>query len=167
MSNLHEVIVRPVFSSEEQRFQKLMHAYHYLKSLPKISETIWYVATFRDQWVAIFSFSAAALKCSPRDRWIGWSFRHQYDCGSTTLLRNHLQGRQLDICGRHQIACQRSLPSPPPPFFAECAATKPFGNGPTTSANKPEAASGVGIATNATTTAERRIRPIPCNPIRN
>lgn len=79
MFNLHEVIVRPVFSTEEQRFQKLMHAHHYLKSLPKISETIWYVATFRDQWVAIFSFSAAALKCSPRDRWIGWSFRHQYD----------------------------------------------------------------------------------------
>ncbi|MDY6827725.1 MAG: hypothetical protein SVV67_11315, partial [Bacillota bacterium] len=66
MFNLHEVIVRPVFSSEEQRFQKFMHAYHYLTSLPKISETIWYVATFRDQWVAIFSFSAAAVLCGMR-----------------------------------------------------------------------------------------------------
>jgi len=79
MFNLHEVIVRPVLSTEEQRFQDLMHTHHYLNSLPKISETIWYVATFQDQWIAILSFSAAALKCSPRDHWIGWSFRHQYD----------------------------------------------------------------------------------------
>lgn len=79
MFDLHEVFVRPVCSSEEQQFQKLMHEHHYLKSLPKISETIWYVATGGGQWIAILSFSAAALKCSPRDRWIGWSFRHQYD----------------------------------------------------------------------------------------
>jgi len=24
------------------------------------------------------SFSASALKCAARDRWIGWSFRQQY-----------------------------------------------------------------------------------------
>jgi hypothetical protein len=79
MFNLREVIVRPVLSAEEQHFKELMDAHHYLKSLPKISETIWYVAIFQDQWIAILSFSAAALKCSPRDHWIGWTFRHQYD----------------------------------------------------------------------------------------
>jgi len=56
-----------------------MQAHHYLGPLPKISETLWYVATFADQWVALLSFSAAALKCSARDRWIGWEFRHHYD----------------------------------------------------------------------------------------
>jgi hypothetical protein len=56
-----------------------MQEHHYLGALPKISETLWYVATFGDQWVALLSFSAPALKCSPRDRWIGWDFRHQYD----------------------------------------------------------------------------------------
>ena len=56
-----------------------MQEHHYLGALPKISETLWYVATFADQWVALLSFSAAALKCSARDRWIGWDFRHQYD----------------------------------------------------------------------------------------
>ena len=30
-------------------------------TLPKISETLWYVATFDDQCVALLSFSAAAL----------------------------------------------------------------------------------------------------------
>ncbi len=77
--NLREIVVRPVDPSEEQRYQELMQHYHYLGSLPKISETLWYVATWRDQWVALLSFSASALKCAARDRWIGWDVRHQYD----------------------------------------------------------------------------------------
>ena len=56
-----------------------MQEHHYLGSLPKISETLWYVAAWRDQWVALLSFSASALKCAARDRWIGWNLRHQYD----------------------------------------------------------------------------------------
>jgi hypothetical protein len=58
--NLFEVLVRPIKSFEENRFQELMQEHHYLGALPKISETIWYIATFNDQW-------------------IGWDFRHQYD----------------------------------------------------------------------------------------
>jgi hypothetical protein len=77
--DLLKVRVQPVSRLEEQRFQKLMQTHHYLGALPKISETLWYVATFADQWIALLSFSAAALKCSARDRWIGWDFRHQYD----------------------------------------------------------------------------------------
>ena len=79
MFNVLEAGVQPVRAFEEQRFQKLMQAHHYLGALSKISETLWYVATFADQWIALLSFSAAALKCSARDRWIGWDFRHQYD----------------------------------------------------------------------------------------
>jgi len=77
--DLLKVRVQLVCRLEEQRFQKLMQTHHYLGALPKISETLWYVATFADQWIALLSFSAAALKCSARDRWIGWDFRHQYD----------------------------------------------------------------------------------------
>lgn len=77
--NLWEILVRPVSSFEEPRFQLLMQEHHYLGSIPKIGETLWYVAAWRDQWVALLSFSAAALKCAVRDRWIGWDFRHQYD----------------------------------------------------------------------------------------
>jgi hypothetical protein len=76
---LDEVLVQAVGRSEEQRYQHLMQQYHYLGRLPKISETLWYVACWRDQWVALVSFSAAAWKCTARDRWIGWDFRHQYD----------------------------------------------------------------------------------------
>jgi hypothetical protein len=56
-----------------------MQEYHYLGFLPKIGETLWYVAALGDQWVALLSFSASALKCAARDRWIGWNLRHQYD----------------------------------------------------------------------------------------
>jgi Domain of unknown function (DUF4338)/DDE_Tnp_1-associated len=77
--NLREVVLRPVGPSEERHYQVLMEAHHYLGSLPKIGETLWYVASWHDQWVALLTLSAAAWKCGARDRWIGWSFRHQYD----------------------------------------------------------------------------------------
>jgi hypothetical protein len=77
--NLMEVLVRPVLPSEEHCFQERMQAYHYLGALPKIGETLWYVASWRDEWVALLTFSAAAWKCAVRERWIGWDFRHQYD----------------------------------------------------------------------------------------
>ncbi|MDI7259963.1 MAG: DUF4338 domain-containing protein, partial [Thermodesulfobacteriota bacterium] len=69
--NLGEILVRPVRPFEEQRYQELMQEHHYLGSLAKISETLRYVATWRDQWIALLSFSASALKCAARDRWIG------------------------------------------------------------------------------------------------
>ena len=77
--NLSQIIVRPVHSTEEISFQELMQTHHYLGALPKIGNTIWYVATWNEKWVALLSFSAAALKCGARDRWIGWEYRHQYD----------------------------------------------------------------------------------------
>jgi len=76
---LQEIIVRPVCVHEESFFQEYMESQHYLGSLPKIGNTFWYVALFEGEWVALLSFSAAALKCAVRDAWIGWSFRHQYD----------------------------------------------------------------------------------------
>ena len=75
---LSELQVRPVERSEEGRYQEQMARHHYLGELPKIGETLWYVATWREQWVAQLSLSAAALKCAVRDRWIGWDFRSQY-----------------------------------------------------------------------------------------
>lgn len=77
--NLREVVLQPVAAAEEARFQRLMQAHHYLGALPKIGHTLWYVATWQAQWLALLSFSAAAWKCAARDAWIGWDFRHQYD----------------------------------------------------------------------------------------
>jgi hypothetical protein len=77
--DLKQVTVRPVEVSEEPQYQGVMQQYHYLGALPKISNTIWYIATCDDHWLGLLSFSASALKCSARDRWIGWGHRLQYD----------------------------------------------------------------------------------------
>ncbi len=77
--NLQEIIIQPVLPSEQKRFQQLMKKHHYLGSLPKIGHTLWYVASYQGEWMALLSFSAAAWKCAARDQWIGWSFRYQYD----------------------------------------------------------------------------------------
>lgn len=76
---LSALSVRPIERSEEGRYREEMARHHYLGSLNKIGESIWYVAIWQDQWVALLSMSAAALKCGARDRWIGWDFRTQYD----------------------------------------------------------------------------------------
>ena len=73
------LVIELVDSSQEQTFQQLMQAHHYLGSLPKIGHTLWYVAIIDGVWCALLSFSAPALKCAARDKWIGWSYRHQYD----------------------------------------------------------------------------------------
>ena len=112
--NLLDILVRPVLPLEEKRFQKLMQAHHYLGALPKISETLWYVATLGDHWVGLLSFSAAALKCSPRDHWIGWDFRHRYD--RLKLLTNNSRFLILpdwhlpNIASRILSLCQKRLP---------------------------------------------------------
>ena len=75
--------------SEEPLHRQLMAAHHYLGYLPKIGHTLWYVATYQDQWVALLIFSAAAWKCAVRDQWIGWDFRHQYDYDRLKLIANN------------------------------------------------------------------------------
>lgn len=111
---LEELRVRPVERREEPDYQCLMQSHHYLSALPKIGETIWYVATYHGHWVALLSFSAAAWKCSVRDRWIGWDFRHRYD--RLKLLANNSRFLILPHWHRPNLGsktlalCQRRLP---------------------------------------------------------
>lgn len=96
--------VVPVEPSEEQTFKTLMQAHHYLGALPKIGNTLWYVATMDGQWIALLSFSAAALKCSARDQWIGWGYRHQYD--RLNLVANNSRFLILPGCHQKNLASQ-------------------------------------------------------------
>jgi hypothetical protein len=113
--NLREIVVRPIGRFEEIRYQELMQQHHYLGRLPKISETLWYIALFGDEWVALLSFSAAAWKCTARDQWIGWSSRHQYD--RLKLVANNSRFLILpdwhvpNLGSRVLSMCQKRLPS--------------------------------------------------------
>ena len=84
---LDQISVRPIVKQEEIKYVQVMEAHHYLGAIPKIGENIWYVATYQTQWIALISFSAAALKCTARDQWIGWSYRHQ--TGRLKLIANN------------------------------------------------------------------------------
>ena len=112
---MREIHVRLVERSEEARYQELMDEHHYLGRMPKISETLWYVALWQNHWVALLSFSAAAWKCSARDQWIGWTSRHQY--GRLKLVANNsrflilpdwhipnLGSRVLSLCQRRLLS---------------------------------------------------------------
>jgi hypothetical protein len=76
---LCEITVRPVCDGEKMQFRELMDRHHYLGFLPKIGNTIWYLALWQDTIVALLSFSASALRCGVREHWIGWRHRHQFD----------------------------------------------------------------------------------------
>ena len=84
---LEIISVKPVGQNEEAKYQQLMGMHHYLGAISKIGEHIWYVGTYKEQWIALISFSAAALKCAARDRWIGWGYRHQN--GRLKLIANN------------------------------------------------------------------------------
>ncbi len=84
---LEKISVRPISKNEEAKYQQLMGTHHYLGAIPKIGETLLYVGIYKEQWVALISFSAAALNCAARDRWIGWSYRHQ--SGRLKLIANN------------------------------------------------------------------------------
>jgi len=118
--NLREITLQPVATTDEARFQALLQAHHYRGALPKIGHTLWYVVSWRGQWLALLSFSAPAWKYAARDRWIGWDFRHQYDRlhliannSRFLILRGwhvpNLASRILSLCERRlaQDWCER------------------------------------------------------------
>ncbi len=110
---LREIEVRLVRREEQPRFQQLMQTHHYLGALPKIGETLWYVASYHEEWVALLSFSAAALKIAARDRWIGWSYRQQY--ARLKLLANNTRfcvlppWQRPNVASRTLALCERRL----------------------------------------------------------
>jgi len=70
--SLYSLNVRPIESSERTEWDELMSNQHYLGFKSLVGESIRYIAELRGQWVALLGWSSAALKCHPRDAWIGW-----------------------------------------------------------------------------------------------
>ena len=70
---LAQVSVRRVRPDELEGFDQRMVEHHYLKSSQLVGEHLRYVAECQGQWLALASWSAAALHLKPRDRFIGWT----------------------------------------------------------------------------------------------
>lgn len=69
----HSVVVRPITPGERHMWDRLMSQRHYLGFKSLVGESIRYIAELQGRWLSLLSWSAAALKCQPRDAWIGWS----------------------------------------------------------------------------------------------
>jgi len=72
-NQLQMVNVRLIEPSEFAAWGELMAEHHYLGYSRIIGESIYYVATIEDQWVALIGWGSAALHCKARDQWIAWS----------------------------------------------------------------------------------------------
>jgi hypothetical protein len=74
---LDRVTVRLVAENEVGQFNYYLQEEHYLESSRLVGEWLRYVAEVDGQWVALLTFSAAALHLKARERWMGWSARQR------------------------------------------------------------------------------------------
>jgi len=72
------VQVRLIEVGEVGRWDELMVAHHYLGYRTLVGESLKYVAEQDGSWLALLGWGAAAFKCGPRDRWIGWTQSQQW-----------------------------------------------------------------------------------------
>lgn len=109
---LNRVTVRRVAAEEESRFSELLAQHHYLGALPKIGQTLWYVACVGDAWCALATFSGASLKCAARDQLIGW---RRLRAARLKLLANNSrflilpEFRVPNLASRVLALCERAL----------------------------------------------------------
>ena len=74
---LRGVTVRLLAENEVGQFNYYMEREHYLESSRFAGQSLRYVAEVQGQWVALLTFSAAALHLKARERLIGWSPRQR------------------------------------------------------------------------------------------
>lgn len=67
------LIVRLLQPGELPRWRRLMADQHYLGDGRLVGPGARYVAELDGQWVALLAWAAAAWRCRPRDRWLGWA----------------------------------------------------------------------------------------------
>lgn len=100
--DLKLIEVQPLQQNEQERFNALLSGHHYLGCPAFIGETIKYVALFQGQWVALLSFSSAALKTHARDRWIGWQTCFHME--RLYLIANNTRFLILPGCSKKNLA---------------------------------------------------------------
>ena len=74
---LPRITLRLVGDDERTVFDRTLEAKHYLANARLAGQTLRYVAELDGQWVALLTFSAAALHLKGREHWIGWSPRQR------------------------------------------------------------------------------------------
>ncbi|MDE2724208.1 MAG: DUF4338 domain-containing protein [Gemmatimonadota bacterium] len=89
--------LRLIKRGEQAQFDDLMAKHHPCGALRRIGHELHYVVTHESGWIALISFSPAALKCAARDQWIGWPEQLRTD--RLRLIANN--SRFLILPGHH------------------------------------------------------------------
>jgi hypothetical protein len=94
---LDHLQVRLVTSAQDKaRCDQLIVEHHYLKDATLVGEQLRYVATYKGQWLALATWSAAAFHLKDRDEFIGWDLEQ---CrGRRSLLANNSRLLVLPEC---------------------------------------------------------------------
>lgn len=74
---LKRITVRFVEPWERPEFDRRLREQHYLHDSTLAGQSLRYVAELDGQWVALVTFSAAALHLKAREKWIGWTARQR------------------------------------------------------------------------------------------
>lgn len=74
---LDGVTVRLIDKGEQDRFNKLIVAEHYLHNADLVGAQLRYVAEYQGEWVALLAWSAGSFNLKDRERWIGWSSKQK------------------------------------------------------------------------------------------
>jgi hypothetical protein len=74
---LSRITVRLLREDERPEFDRCLREEHYLHSATLAGQTLRYVAELDHEWVALLTFSAAALQLKGREQRIGWSPRQR------------------------------------------------------------------------------------------
>lgn len=113
---LQRVTVRLIEDWERPLFDGLLENEHYLCNPRTVGNTLRYVAELDGSWVALASFSGAALHLKGRERWIGWSPRQRarrlrFVVNNSRFLVLPDRGSMPNLASRALGLCLRALPS--------------------------------------------------------
>ena len=89
-------VVQLIDPAELKRCDKLIIEHHYLHDATLVGEHMRYAVVYRGQWLALASWSAAALHLRDRDQFIGWT--HEQCRRRRALIANN--ARLLVLPGR-------------------------------------------------------------------
>ena len=110
---LEEVELAVLEPRKLERFDGLMEQEHYLRNANVIGEVVRYVATWRGEWIALLTFSSAALHLKARDRFLNWSARQVSErrhlvAQNSRFLILPAAGRWPNLASRVlKLACER------------------------------------------------------------
>lgn len=82
-----ELRLRLLDKPERAAWQHKLAAFHYLGAASVVGESLWYEATVGTEPVAVLVWGAAALRNTPRDRYVGWD--HATRIGRLSLVANN------------------------------------------------------------------------------